>query len=77
LTGSSIYPSLPIATVAVLSLFSGAGWAFDTSASAWSQLTLVPGTYILTPTSGRVGSAVPWTWAVNDLIRLSLTYEVA
>lgn len=67
-----IYPSLPVAAAGIAI---GTGWAYDDSAAAWAALTLVAGAYLLTGAGQRVTTGVPWAWANQDQLRLSITYE--
>lgn len=67
-----LYPSLPVAAAGIAI---GTGWAYDDSAAAWAALTLVAGAYLLTGTGQRVTTGVPWAWANQDQMRLSITYE--
>lgn len=68
-----LYVALPIAA---LNPGCGSGTLFDSSAPANAIVTCAGGDWLVTA-GGRVNATVPWTWAVNDYIRLTVTYEAA
>lgn len=51
----------------------GFGWGYDDTAVAWASTVFTAGAYLTT--TARFNATFPWTWAVNDIIRLSITYE--
>ena len=68
-----LYVALPITA---LNPGCGSGTLFDSSTPANAIVTCAGGDWLVTA-GGRVNATVPWTWAVNDYIRLTVTYEAA
>lgn len=68
-----LYVALPITA---LNPGCGSGTLFDSSTPANAIVTCAGDDWLVTA-GGRVNATVPWTWAVNDYIRLTVTYEVA
>jgi len=68
------FPSLPVSLVGFAQ---GSGWAFDSSATAWNNIIFSPANYFVGDGGLRLNATSPWTWAVNDIIRFSMTYEAA
>ena len=67
----TFYPNIPAAVAGPAGV--GSCWAFDASAAAWATGVFVPSSYLLFATA-RASASVPWGWAVNDLLRISITY---
>lgn len=63
---------LPAAKVGAV----GSGVAYDRSAGGFQPLTWMPSDWIVAP-GGRVAGTVPWVWAPEDYMRLSMTYLTA
>lgn len=58
----------------------GQYWLYDSSAAAVSfgaVDTVSASSVYLMNTGGSVGATVPWTWAVNDEMAITLVYEGA
>jgi len=68
-----LYAALP---TPALNPGAGAGSLFDSSAPGNAMVTCAGGDWLVTA-AGRVTATVPWTWAVDDYIRLTVTYEAA
>ncbi len=54
----------------------GLATAYDQSGSDFEPGTIMADDWIVFP-GGRMSATVPWTWAANDYLRLTLTYLTA
>lgn len=81
--GSGTYViTLPFTVASGSQVYVGQLWGLDSGTAYWvGTATTISGTNTVNFTSNNTGNQwgalIPFTWAVNDIIRFQITYEIA